>query len=367
MIAGMFVAIVVCSAVMLADALPVHARLTVGGVQLAVAWAWAWQLAWQSTFALQLGGVIVPSHVGAVTATEHPPLQLAEHMTLAPPVSVQFPVHPPVQVPAQVPPLAPVEQVPVQLPEQVPWHCTEGAVPGVASHSPVQSAEQEPWQLRTGALAVASHVPVQEAEHVPESSPGVQFAVTVGGVQLAPPLQFASQLPWTLALTEHPPPETASPHDTVAEALAPPSSLAVPFRAAVIAPDAAVHAALTWVSSELPPEPPSSLLAADHVLVTPMSVAMFVQAVRTAFSMLFVTLTRSAVACTKACVLPSSDSVETCEGNWLHPLAAAAAVAAALQPFDIAISPTQPTSVATGTYLKPLNLAMGSSLLGGTP
>ena len=57
---------------------------------------------------------------------------------------VQLPVQVPLHVPLHVPPLVPVEQVPLHVPEHVPWHCTDGAVPGVASHSPVQSAEQEP-------------------------------------------------------------------------------------------------------------------------------------------------------------------------------------------------------------------------------
>ena len=66
MIAGKFFEIVVVSAVTWAEAVPVQDRLTSGGVQLAVAFAWLWQLPWQFALALHIGGVIVPSHDGAV-------------------------------------------------------------------------------------------------------------------------------------------------------------------------------------------------------------------------------------------------------------------------------------------------------------
>ena len=103
MIAGKFVPIVVTSAVICAEALPVHWRLTVGGVHVALALAWLWQLAWQFALALHDGGVICPSHVGAVAVPVHPPLQvaLAPQLTPAFPVMVQLPLHVPLQVPAQ--------------------------------------------------------------------------------------------------------------------------------------------------------------------------------------------------------------------------------------------------------------------------
>jgi hypothetical protein len=45
------------------------------------------------------GGVTVPTHDGFVYMTEHPPWQLPEHMTIAPPLTV----HPPVQLPLHEP------------------------------------------------------------------------------------------------------------------------------------------------------------------------------------------------------------------------------------------------------------------------
>jgi hypothetical protein len=74
-------------------------RLTVGGVQFAVALAWLWQLAWHCALALQDGGVTVPTHEGFVYATEHPPWQLPEHEAPA----LALAVHPPVQLPLQLP------------------------------------------------------------------------------------------------------------------------------------------------------------------------------------------------------------------------------------------------------------------------
>ena len=50
--------------------------------------------------------------------------------------------------------------------------------------------------MTTGAVTLPSHVApaLQVPEHWTESSPGWQLAVTEGGVQLALPLQLASQL-----------------------------------------------------------------------------------------------------------------------------------------------------------------------------
>jgi hypothetical protein len=92
---------VVVSAVICAEALAVQDQLTCGGVQFACALAWLWQLAWQFALALHIGGVTCPVQTGFVYATEHPPWQLPEQLTLAPPVSAQLPVHPPLQLPAQ--------------------------------------------------------------------------------------------------------------------------------------------------------------------------------------------------------------------------------------------------------------------------
>ena len=76
---------VVCRAVSCAETLPVHWRLTAGGVQVAVAFAWLWQLPWQFALALHEGGVICPSQVGAVAVPVQPPLQVAvaPQLTLA--------------------------------------------------------------------------------------------------------------------------------------------------------------------------------------------------------------------------------------------------------------------------------------------
>jgi hypothetical protein len=181
MMAPMFAPTAVVRAVTCADAeaLPVHPRLTVGGVHVALALAWLWQLPWQVALALHDGGVTWPVQTGFVYATEHPPWQLPEQLTLAPPESVQPPVHPPLHVPAQwtdadagiavqfpvqvpwhvplqvapftcVVPALPTHE-PVQFPPHVPAHWIVGAV-ALTSHSPLHSAEQEPWQLTTGAL-----------------------------------------------------------------------------------------------------------------------------------------------------------------------------------------------------------------------
>ena len=118
---------------------------------------------------------------------------------------MHFASHVPLHVPEQaalltieVPPLA--TQEPVQLPLQVPAHWTEGA-DAVASHSPLQEAEQEPWQFTTGWLTEPWQVPMQPPEHVPVMLPGLQLAVTEGGVQLAFPLQLPWQLASALTLT----------------------------------------------------------------------------------------------------------------------------------------------------------------------
>ena len=103
MMAGMFVCTVVTRAVMLALAVPEHCSVTAGGVHIAVRFAWPEQLPWQLTSELHLAGVMVPSHLGAVTATLQPPLQVAMPLQLMPPIAVilQLPVHLPLQVPSQ--------------------------------------------------------------------------------------------------------------------------------------------------------------------------------------------------------------------------------------------------------------------------
>lgn len=85
------------------DALALHSRVAAGGVHIALTSALLWQLAWQLALALQLGGVILPSHLGAVAVPVQPPLQLtfAPHITLAFASSVQLPVHVPWHEPSQ--------------------------------------------------------------------------------------------------------------------------------------------------------------------------------------------------------------------------------------------------------------------------
>lgn len=171
MIAGMFVCTVATSAVMLALAIALHCRVTVGGVHMAVRFAWPEHEPWHCALVVHMAGLMVPSHLGAVTATLQPPLQLAIAPQLTPPdaVTLQLPLHDPAQVPLQwagvpgvimqaashlplqvpvhipvlgipVPPIA--VQVPLQLPMQLPLHSIEPPVGGV--HMPVQSASQEP-------------------------------------------------------------------------------------------------------------------------------------------------------------------------------------------------------------------------------
>ena len=65
--------------------------------------------------------------------------------------------------------------------------------------------------------------------------------MTEGGVQLALPLQLASQLAWAFTSTEQPPPEMSRPHATLATT--PASSVAL--RALWIALEAAPQAAFT--------------------------------------------------------------------------------------------------------------------------
>jgi hypothetical protein len=102
---GRLVWIALMSAVTWADALPAHDTVTVGGVHVAWNEAELWQLASQFAFTMQLGGVRVASHVGFVTITLQPPLHVAlpEHMTDAPALRVQLPLHVPLHEPLQWP------------------------------------------------------------------------------------------------------------------------------------------------------------------------------------------------------------------------------------------------------------------------
>jgi len=103
-----------------------------------------------------------------------------------------------------------------------------------AEHDPVHCActVADPSQV-----AFTLHVP----PHVTESSPGSQATVTSGGVQLALPLQLASHDASAFTSTVQPPPVTLRPQETLA--VTPASS--VELRAAVIAAEAALHAAFT--------------------------------------------------------------------------------------------------------------------------
>jgi hypothetical protein len=175
--------------------------------------------------------------------------------------------------------------------------------------------------MRTGALTVPSHVPVQLAEQVPESSAGVQLTVTSGGVQLPLALQFPSQLASTSTLTEQPPPEMLSPHDALAET--PASSVSA--RTAVIPAEAALHAAVTWSSSD----PPGDVNVAWVTPAAERSFAMPVHAVKTDFSISLWMLPSDVTADANAFASPSplqlEFAIEVSEFAELHPLANAEA------------------------------------------
>jgi hypothetical protein len=101
--AGMFVLTVVMSACRLLDALAPQSSVAAGGVHVAVASTLPWQLAWHCAFVWQDGGVISPSHCGAVPVVVHPPRQrtFAPQLTIAPAWILHSPVHVPLQTPAQ--------------------------------------------------------------------------------------------------------------------------------------------------------------------------------------------------------------------------------------------------------------------------
>jgi hypothetical protein len=103
MIAGRFVFTVFTSAVTSDDALALHSSVADGGVHIAWTSTLLWQLAWQLALALQAGGVILPSHFGALYVALQPPLQLtiAPQLTIAFAARVQLPVHVPLHDPSQ--------------------------------------------------------------------------------------------------------------------------------------------------------------------------------------------------------------------------------------------------------------------------
>ena len=78
--AGMFFLTVSMTACTSAETVPLHSREAPGGVHFALASTLLVQLASQVLLTLQLGGVTVVSHWGALYATLQPPRQL----TLAP-------------------------------------------------------------------------------------------------------------------------------------------------------------------------------------------------------------------------------------------------------------------------------------------
>jgi len=94
------------------------------------------QLAWQFASAMHIGGVISPSHFGAVYITLQPPLQLtmAPQLTLAIASSLQLPVHLPLHEPSQCAGLAGVymqtaSHWPLHVPEQLAIPPAPVAVP----------------------------------------------------------------------------------------------------------------------------------------------------------------------------------------------------------------------------------------------
>src|SRR3954464_15093333 len=107
--------------------------VTLPSVHTALAWACASQLALQSTSALQLGGVTLPWHFGAVNMTSQLPLHSPMQLALAEP---GITLHDPVQDPAHLPSHLPLHmasqvplQVPVQVPVQLPWASMAEQVP----------------------------------------------------------------------------------------------------------------------------------------------------------------------------------------------------------------------------------------------
>jgi hypothetical protein len=140
----------------------------------------------------------------------------------------------------------------------------------LTTHVPLQEPLQLPEQSATGALTDPWQVPVQLPVQPPWSWPEEQVG-TVGGVQLPLAVQLASHVAAALTLTWQPPPEMARPQLTLAD---PP-----PLMTAVMPAAAALHAAVTWVSSESP-LPPAGMAAAVTPAAT-RSVEMPVQAVRT--------------------------------------------------------------------------------------
>jgi hypothetical protein len=84
-------------------ALAVHPRKAPGGVQVVVVSTVLLQLAWQVWLTLQVGGVTVVSHWGAVYDTLHPPrhVTLAPQLTCALAETLQSPAHVPEHVPPQ--------------------------------------------------------------------------------------------------------------------------------------------------------------------------------------------------------------------------------------------------------------------------
>jgi hypothetical protein len=199
-------------------------------------------------------------------------------------------------------------------------------------------------------------------------SPGLQLAVTLGGVQLAEadPLQPASQLNWAMALTVHCPPDTCREHSAEA-----PASL---LRMAEMAAAAFAHS--VWTS--IPPSPEALPPPASLPPPAPASaVLMFSHAVPTEFCRLVAMTDSWAAAETNAEVLASSPRLamalaaasgvdaEMAVLNPLHPCAAPAIVLAALHPPLLSASaPMEPASTSPGTNLKALRCIIGSSPLG---
>ncbi len=129
-------------------------------------------------------------------------------------------------------------------------------------------------------------------------------------MQLAPPVQLASQLTCAIALTWHSPPETVRPQVTCAVVAA--------MSAALMPATACLQASVVSSSAEPPPSGPMAV----HVSICPRSVAMPMHAVRTLVSIDVATLWSCAAAVTNAFVLPSMvrpPTADTPAVNSSHP------------------------------------------------
>jgi hypothetical protein len=119
------------SASKLALTVPFATSVTLGGEQLALAWALALQLAEQFASTLQLALSVPPLQETGVDVPWQPP----EQVTFAPAAAVQLPLHLPLQLPLHATPGAVALHVPLHVPAQLP----------AASVATLQLPSHLPW------------------------------------------------------------------------------------------------------------------------------------------------------------------------------------------------------------------------------